>query len=391
MTSSRVHTAIIGAGHAGVECACALRSMGVEEPIALISDEAHAPYERPPLSKALLHGATDMARIMLRSPAVFDKLDLIRLQGDPVTALDPAAGSLRTQSGRELHFRNAVLATGAVARALPGLRGPGVYAVRNADDSLALHAALMPGSRLLVVGGGYLGLEAASTAAKMGVEVIVLEVADCIMPGKVSALTAERFADMHRGAGILLVHDIAVKEWRHEGGQWHARLADGREFSAPSVLVAIGAAANTALAEQAGLACQGGVVIDAYCRTSAPNVYAIGDCAIGYRPELRRALRVESVQNAMAQARIAAAAIAGKAPAPARVPTFWSEQQGRRLQMAGMVDPTRPCRDEIIDTPRGWMVERYQDERLVAVEAVDSPGDFVRAVQRLSTTQPVPA
>jgi 3-phenylpropionate/trans-cinnamate dioxygenase ferredoxin reductase subunit len=225
----------------------------------------------------------------------------------------------------------------------------------------------------------------------MGVEVIVLEVADCIMPGKVSAPTAERFADMHRGAGILLLHDIAVKEWRHEGGQWHARLTDGREFSAPSVLVAIGAAANTALAEQAGLACQGGVVIDAYCRTSAPNVYAIGDCAIGYRPELRRALRVESVQNAMAQARIAAAAIAGKAPAPARVPTFWSEQQGRRLQMAGMVDPTRPCRDEIIDTPRGWMVERYQDERLVAVEAVDSPGDFVRAVQRLSTTQPVPA
>jgi 3-phenylpropionate/trans-cinnamate dioxygenase ferredoxin reductase subunit len=391
MTSSRVHTAIIGAGHAGVECACALRSMGVEEPIALISDEAHAPYERPPLSKALLHGATDMARIMLRSPAVFDKLDLIRVQGDPVTALDPAAGSLRTQSGRELHFRNAVLATGAVARALPGLRGPGVYAVRNADDSLALHAALVPGSRLLVVGGGYLGLEAASTAAKMGVEVIVLEVADCIMPGKVSAPTAERFADMHRGAGIRLVHDIAVKEWRHEGGQWHARLADGREFSAPSVLVAIGAAANTALAEQAGLACQGGVVIDAYCRTSAPNVYAIGDCAIGYRPELRRALRVESVQNAMAQARIAAAAIAGKAPAPARVPTFWSEQQGRRLQMAGMVDPTRPCRDEIIDTPRGWMVERYQDERLVAVEAVDSPADFVRAVQRLSTAQPVPA
>ncbi|CAM3507628.1 NAD(P)/FAD-dependent oxidoreductase [Bordetella flabilis] len=391
MTSSRVHTAIIGAGHAGVECACALRSMGVEEPIALISDEAHAPYERPPLSKALLHGATDMARIMLRSPAVFDKLDLVRLQGDPVTALDPAAGSLRTQSGRELHFTNAVLATGAVARTLPGLRGQGVYAVRNADDSLALHAALVPGSRLLVVGGGYLGLEAASTAAKMGVEVIVLEVADCIMPGKVSAPTAERFADMHRGAGILLVHDIAVKEWRHEGGQWHARLADGRAFSAPSVLVAIGAAANTALAEQAGLACQGGVVIDAYCRTSAPNVYAIGDCAIGYRPELRRALRVESVQNAMAQARIAAAAIAGKAPAPVRVPTFWSEQQGRRLQMAGMVDPMRPCRDEIIDTPRGWMVERYQDERLVAVEAVDSPADFVRAVQRLSAAQPVPA
>jgi 3-phenylpropionate/trans-cinnamate dioxygenase ferredoxin reductase subunit len=391
MTSSRVHTAIIGAGHAGVECACSLRSMGVDGPIALISDETHAPYERPPLSKALLHGATDMARIMLRSPAVFDKLNLVRLQGDPVTALDPGTGSLRTRSGRELHFENAVLATGAVARALPGLRGPGVYAVRNADDSLALHAALVPGSRLLVVGGGYLGLEAASTAAKMGVEVIVLEVADCIMPGKVSAPTAERFADMHRGAGILLVHDIAVKEWRHEDGEWHASLADGREFSAPSVLVAIGAAANTALAEQAGLACQGGVVIDAYCRTSAPNVYAIGDCAIGYRPELRRALRVESVQNAMAQARIAAAAIAGKAPAPVRVPTFWSEQQGRRLQMAGMVDPTRPCRDEIIDTPRGWMVERYQDEQLVAVEAVDSPADFVRAVQRLSTAQPVPA
>ncbi|MVW69911.1 pyridine nucleotide-disulfide oxidoreductase [Bordetella sp. 15P40C-2] len=391
MSSIRVHTAIIGAGHAGVECACALRSMGITAPIALISDESHPPYERPPLSKALLHGGTDITRIMLRSPAVFEKLDLLRIEGDAVTQLDPATQTLRTASGQAIEFEHAVLATGAVARGLPGLSGPGVFSIRNVGDSLALQAALVPGSRLLVVGGGYLGLEAASTAAKLGVEVVVLEVADSIMPGKVSAITADRFAQMHRGAGIELVHDIAVKSWRYGDGQWHAEMTDGRVFSAPTVLVAIGAAANIAVAEQAGLQCQGGIVVDENCRSSAPNIYAIGDCAIAVRPELQRAMRIESVQNAMSQARIAASAIAGKAAAPTRAPTFWSEQQGRRLQMAGIVDPDKPCEDTVVETARGWVVERHQDGRLVAVEAVDSPAEFVRAVQRLNAPQAVAA
>ncbi|WP_232462516.1 NAD(P)/FAD-dependent oxidoreductase [Bordetella genomosp. 9] len=391
MTNAEVHTAIIGAGHAGVECACALRSFGVQGPIALISDEAHAPYERPPLSKALLLGATDVTRIVLRSEAVFEKLGLIRIQGDPVETLDPRTHTLGTRSGRTLRFAHAVLATGAIARGLPGLQGEGVYAVRNADDSLLLRAALAPGGRLLVVGGGYLGLEAASSAAKLGVAVTVLEAADGIMPGKVSPLTAERFAAMHRGAGIELVHGAAVQSWRRTEGQWHATLADGRVYRAPAVLVAIGAVANTSLAERAGIACQGGVVVDAACRTSAPDIYAVGDCSIGYRRELGLSMRIESVQNAMAQARIAACAIAGKAPTPERVPTFWSEQHGCRLQMAGMVHPGRPCHDEMIDTPRGWIVERRQEGRLVAVEAVDSPAEFVRAVQRLNAVWQEPA
>ena len=387
----RVHTAIIGAGHAGVECAWALRAAGVEGDIALFGAEMHAPYERPPLSKALLTGSTSADRIALRAGSAYEKSRVIVVAGDPVAAIDTAAHMLRTASGRVVAYEHCVLATGASARGIAEVAGEQVFAVRGLDDAHRLREALRPGVRLLVVGAGYLGLEAACSARKLGAEVLVLEQGGNVMAGKVSESTATRIGDLHREAGIEIRHGAAVRRWERTATGWRAHLASGESIDAELVLVSIGAVAETALAEAAGLICLDGVVVDECCRTSAPDVYAIGDCASAFRGELQRYARIESVQNALAQARTAAATIAGKAPPAARPPTFWSEQQGRRLQMAGLIDPAVPCRDVLLPTAKGWLVERYQHGRLAAIEAVDSPVEFIKGVPRIGAPEAVAA
>ncbi|PND35955.1 pyridine nucleotide-disulfide oxidoreductase [Achromobacter pulmonis] len=382
-----VHTAIVGAGHAGVECAWALRAAGIEGDLALFGAEGHAPYERPPLSKALLTGSTSEERIALRAGEAYEKSRVAFVAGDPVERLDTAARVLLTRSGRRVSYEHCVLATGARARDIAGVAGAGVHAVRGLDDARRLRAALRPGSRLLVLGAGYLGLEAACSARKLGAEVAVLEQGGQVMGGKVSEPTAARIGAIHRDAGIAIRHGVAVQRWERTAAGWRAHLVDGSVEEAELVLVSVGAVAETGVAEASGLDCLDGVVVDECCRTSAPGVYAIGDCASAFRSELQRHARIESVQNALAQARIAAAAIAGRsAPAP-RPPTFWSEQHGRRLQMAGLVNPAQPCRDVLLPTAKGWLVERYQGGRLAAIEAVDSPVEFIKGVPRIGTLE----
>lgn len=383
----RVHTAIIGAGHAGVECAWALRAAGVEGDVALFGAEIHAPYERPPLSKALLTGVTSSERIALRADSAYEKSRVVVVAGDPVVSIDTAAHTLSTRSGRTVSYEHCVMATGASARGIADVAGEQVYSVRSLDDAHRLRDALRPGVRLLVIGAGYLGLEAACSARKLGAEVLVLEQGGSVMAGKVSDATAMRIGAMHHEAGIHIRHGAAVAQWERTGTGWRAHLSDGSALDADVVLVSIGAIAETALAEAAGLTCRDGIVVDECCRTSAPDVYAIGDCASAFRGELQRHARIESVQNALMQARTAAAAIAGKSPPAPRPPTFWSEQHGRRLQMAGLVDSSKPCRDELLPTAKGWLVERYQQGRLAAIEAVDSPVEFIKSVPRIGSPE----
>lgn len=388
MTATRLsvehaHTVIIGAGHAGVECAWALRAAEVSGTILLFSAESHLPYERPPLSKGLLSGKTDAARMALRADAAYEKANIVRVTNDPVVTLDTASRTVHTQSGRSVTYDHCVLATGAVARALPGLSGPDVLSVRTLDDAHALRESLTPGTRLLVVGGGYLGLEAACTAIGLGASVRVLEQSASVMPGKVSSHTADRIARLHIDAGVDMVHGARVARWIKESQGWRVELQDGRTFEADVVLVAIGAQADTALARAAGLMCEDGIVIDEACRTSAPGVYAIGDCASAMRAEVGRRMRIESVNNALCTARAAAAHIGERAMPPLRAPTFWSEQHGRRLQMAGLVDPGLPCNDDYQETSKGWLVKRYQNGKLAAIEAVDSPVEFVKTVTQI--------
>ncbi|WP_245152513.1 NAD(P)/FAD-dependent oxidoreductase [Allopusillimonas soli] len=389
--SIKADTVIVGAGHAGVECAFALRAAGYEESIILLGEESRIPYQRPPLSKAFLAGQTTFDRIELKAADNYEKQKITFLRGERVTRVDTDTRQLITDLGRRINFRQCVLALGASARELPSLDNPGLHMIRTADDALRLRSKLAAGKHLLVVGGGYLGLEVASTAIGLGARVTVLEQATTLMAGRVSAHTSREFERMHREAGITLIHGSAVRQCAYEESSWRVELDCGQWLEADVLLASVGAAPNTRLAELAGLACNNGIVVDEICRTSSRNVYAIGDCASRYRSILNAHVRVESVQNALEQARIVATVIARK-PLPAHRPcTFWSEQHGRRLQVAGLIRPGVPCEENILVTRNGWIVERYQGGTLAVVEAVDSPIEFVKNIKRIGMPADVAA
>lgn len=384
---------VIGAGHAGVECAFALRQAGVPQDILLIGDEPHLPYERPPLSKAMLSDALDIERVQLKPMAAFDKARITLRRGERVTRLDTVARTVDLAGGESLRYSECILATGGRARLLPGMDAAQVHAIRTLDDALRLKPELVPGQRLVVIGAGYLGLEIASTAAKLGLHVTVLENGR-LMGGKVSPYTEARFAALHRDAGVELFTGVSVVGCEGGPGQWrvtvnggaahHPATLDGAQFDADLLLVSIGALPNTELAEAAGIACHDGIEVDSLCQTSAPGVYAIGDCANAHSQHGQRRCRIESVQNALFQARTVAAQLAGKPVAALRPPTFWSEQCGKRLQMAGLVLLDAPIDDHVTHTDRGWVVERFQHGVVRAVEAVDSPVDFVQKTRLIA-------
>ena len=400
---------VIGAGHAGVECAFALRQAGVPQDIVLIGDEPHLPYERPPLSKAMLSDTLDIERVQLKPLAAFEKARITLRRGERVTRLDTATRTVHMAGGDDLRYSECILATGGRARLLPGMDAAQVHAIRTLDDALRLKPELVRGRRLAVIGAGYLGLEVASTAATLGLHVTVIE-SGRLMGGKVSPYTEARFAALHREAGVALMTGVSVDAW--DGGPGHWRLtvtkegmqsdaarsdaarsdaavfdaahAKAAQVEADLLLVSIGALPNTELAEAAGIACHDGIEVDALCQTSAPGVYAIGDCANAHSQHGQRRCRIESVQNALFQARTVAAQLAGKPVAAVRPPTFWSEQCGKRLQMAGLVLLDAPLDDRVTSTERGWVVERYQHGQLRAVEAVDSPVDFVQKTRMIA-------
>jgi len=374
---------IIGAGHAGVECALALRNNGFSGAITLLSAEQELPYERPPLSKALLAGSTDTERIRLRAQSVFDEQRVDLVLGCSIVRLDVANNEALAADGQRWRYRHCVLATGAHARMLPQPTGVDVFAIRTLADVAGLRARLAAGMRLLVVGGGYLGLEAAHTAAKLGAQVTVLEQGAAIMPGRVSLHAAGYFDALHREYGVQLVTDCRIERWSHDEQGWQAQDANGAVHQGDLVLVAVGATPDMALAQDAGIACANGILVDQECRTSAAGVFAIGDCAAALRPECGGHVRVESVNNALVQAKLVAALLTGKPVAAARPPSFWSEQCGKRLQMAGLLLPHSEILDKVVSTARGWVVERYQDGVLRVVEAVDSPVEFMQAVKRI--------
>ena len=378
-----VNVLIVGAGHAGAECAMQLRNHNFSGTILLIGAEDSNPYQRPPLSKAYLLDETDTDRIVLNAPDLYRQKDIMTVFGDAVVDLNDKSRVVQTKQGRTISFGTCVLATGAAPRLLPGLSR--AHVVRTIDDANRLKKDLKPGARTLILGGGYLGLEIASAAASLDANVSVLEQADSPMFGRVSAYTANRFQQKHETAGTQILCGVVVTEVIQEESIWRVKLSDETVICADLLVVTIGAIPNSEIASSAGIVCDNGIVVDHNCRTSSDHVYAIGDCSTGYYQNEGRLHRVESVQNALEQARVAAACISGVALPKRRVPTFWSEQHGHRLQVAGLVNPAIDYKDLTTDTDNGWLVERYHDDVLCVVEAVDSPVEFMRSARQVST------
>jgi 3-phenylpropionate/trans-cinnamate dioxygenase ferredoxin reductase subunit len=379
---------VIGAGQAGVQAAEALRAGGFEGAITLLGDEAHGPYHRPPLSKAWLAGEMDSAQLVMRAPEMLARKNIALRTNVKVTAIDRAARTLLLADGSTLHYTGLVLATGAAPRSLPlaGSDAQGVLALRSRDDASAI-AALMAACiakqlPVVVIGGGFIGLEVAATARKKGLAVTVLEAAPRLLGRVLAPVLSDWYAALHRSHGIELVlgAQIAAIEAGADGTVCGVRLADGGVYPAGLVVVGIGVTANDQLAKDAGLECEHGIVVDACGRTSDPAIVAAGDCT-ARRLMDGSLLRLESVQNATEQGKSTAAALLGQDRPFTATPWFWSDQYDKKLQMAGLSTGADhwAIRGDMGDIEGTFSIYHFKTDRLLAVDSINASRDHLQA------------
>jgi len=330
---------IVGTGQAGGWAAQTLRKEGHAGTIVLIGDELHIPYERPPLSKAVLSGDASAESTFLIKRSAFDQLALDWRPGVRVTAIDRGIKHLRLSAGEPIAYDKLILCNGGRARPLqvPGADLTGVLTLRNLDDAHTLAKALIAGNRLVVVGGGWIGLEVAATARKKGMSVTVVEAMKRLCERTVPPEISEYLSRLHATHGTEVVLGAGVeKVSRAADGTLAVMLSDGRELGCDTVVVGIGLIPNDELARDAGLACDGGVVVDAQCRTSEPDIFAAGDVASWHCAWAGRRMRLESWQNAQEQGIAAARSALGLAVDHQPLPWFWSDQYDSNLQIYGM-------------------------------------------------------
>lgn len=390
--SSESRVVVVGAGHAGVQAADALRANGYTGHIAILGEEPDRPYQRPPLSKEQLTVENGSAQ-PLRGPSHFDERDIELRSGVAVTALDRRERAVALSDGGELRYDALVLATGADNRRLdvPGADLEGVHSLRTRAEADSLRTALNAVSSVLVIGAGFIGLEFAAVARERGKAVTVLEAAELPLARALSPDMATHIASAHHSAGTDLRCGEAVSRLIGERGRVSGAIgASGAEYRADLVLVGIGVTPRVELAERAGLEVSDGIVVDENLRTGDPAIHAIGDCANHPNAHAGVRTRLESVQNAMDQAAHVASVILGREGAYRDLPWFWSIQGEVRLQIAGL---RRPGDDGVVlgDPATGrFSVCCFRDGRLVAVESVNRPGDHV-AARRLLPADRLPS
>ena len=370
---------IVGAGHAGFQLAASLRQRGFGERIGLINDEAHLPYQRPPLSKAYLKGEGRPDSLMFR-PDKFYREQNVELIADRAVSIDRGTRRLLLASGASLDYGHLVLATGARNRLLdiPNANLEGVRYLRTLDESEALRQRIAPGQRVVVIGAGFIGLEFAATARIKGLEVDVIELGARVMARAVTAEISDYFQERHTAAGIRIHLGVQVTSIKSDGANVAGvSLSDGRHLPADLVVVGVGVLPNAELAAEAGLPVGAGVVVNEQLSTSDPDISAIGDCALFASPRFGASLRLESVQNATDHARCVAARLTGDTKTYDGLPWFWSDQGDDKLQIAGLTTGY----DRVV--VRGDRAQRsfsafcYKSGMLVGIESINRAADHV--------------
>ena len=366
---------VVGAGQAGAACVAKLRAEGFAGAITLIGAEAVPPYQRPPLSKAYLLGEMTLDRLLLRPESYYREAGIDLMLGAAVQAIDPFVRQI-TLDGQTIAYDALVLATGSVPRRLPAAMGGdlgGVHVVRGLADVDAMAPGMQPGRRALIVGGGYIGLEAAAVARKRGMAVTLIEMAPRILQRVAAPETSDYFRALHRAYGVDIRESVGLTRLVGADHVTGAILSDGVELPCDMVIVGIGIAPDTALAEAAGLAIENGIATDAQGRTSDPAIWAAGDCASF--PYRGGRIRLESVQNAIDQAELVAQNILGAGLDYHPEPWFWSDQYDVKLQIAGL--NTGYDRVVLRDGGAARSHWYYAGERLLAVDAMNDPRGYM--------------
>lgn len=374
------HIVVVGAGQAGLTTAQALRERGHKGPITLVGDEPRLPYQRPPLSKAYLAGDLTEERLFLKPPAFFTQQEIALGLDTRARRIDRAAGRIEHDGG-SIPYDRLVLATGTRARALPipGIDLEGVHTLRAVPDVDILRPTLTGGTRLVVIGGGYIGLEVAAVAVKRGLKVTVIEAANRVMARVVAPPVSAFYEALHQTNGVTFHFGTGVSGISRGGGSLRVATTGGTEIACDRVLVSVGAVPNVELAEEAGLRVDNGIVVDQATRSSDPAILSCGDATRFLSPRYGRHVRLESVQNAIDQAKAAAATLTGAPAVYDPVPWFWSDQYDVKLQIAGLSEGHDRAVERRAPNTRARSVFYLRGDVLLAVDSMDQPRDHMLA------------
>ena len=370
---------VIGGGQAASQLVASLRTDGYTAPITIVGDEPYPPYQRPPLSKKFLSGEMEEDRLYIRPPEFYAQANATLMLGARATSVDLEAKTVTLASGDQLHFETLVFATGSRVRKLtvPGSDLPSIHYLRGIGDVKAIQPSFEAGKRMVIVGGGYVGLETAAVAAKRGLHVTVVEAMERCLQRVTSEPISNFFQGVHREAGVTILTSTGVRGFEQAANGAITVNTSGDDIEADIVIAGIGILPEQELAQSAGLVCENGIVVDEFARTSDHRVYAIGDCSNHPNPLLGRRIRLESVQNAIDQAKAASLSICGKPKPYAEVPWFWSDQYDLKLQIAGisMVGDTVILRGD--PSTRKFAAFYLREGAVAAVDAVNAAPEYM--------------
>lgn len=373
---------IAGAGHAAGQLVTSLLQQSYAGRIVLLGEESWLPYQRPPLSKKFLAGDIGPERLFVKPAAFYEDERIELLLGTQLERIDRETRRIHTNRGQALHYDKLVLALGAEPRRLdlPGIDLAGVSYLRNIADVEAIRKSLEHAGKLTIVGAGYIGLEVAAVVSAMGVEVTVIEAQDRVMSRVVAPEVSAFYQDAHRANNVRLLLSTGVRGFSGRGGSVSSvELDNGEHVETDAVIVGVGVLPNTSIADAAGLDVGNGIIVSTRCVTSDPDIYAIGDCTWHPNPLLGRDIRLESVQNALEQAKTAAASLCGQEAEYAQVPWFWSDQFDLKLQIVGL---SAGYDDTVIrgePASSSFSCVYLKDGKLIAIDAVNSPRDFMQS------------
>lgn len=381
------HCIIIGASHAAAQLSMSLRQGGWEGKITIIGDENLAPYHRPPLSKAYLDGSKSSDELLIRSLDTYQKKDIDLLLGKRVTKIDRDNKKVLLDDGSEMSYTKLALTTGARVRKIPipGHELEGVFYLRDLNDVDNIKSFVGEGKSAVIIGGGYIGLETAASMRKLGMNITVLEAMPRVLQRVTAPEVSAFYTRVHSEEGVMIITDAAAKGIEGTTKAEAVTLADGSSIPADVVIIGVGVIPNIELAEEAGLEIDNGIVVDEFARTSDHDIVAAGDVTNHYNPIYDRKLRLESVQNATDQARTAANTLCGKLEAYHTLPWFWSDQYDLKLQIAGLSQGF----DQVvirgdITKGRSFAAFYFQEGKLIAVDAVNSPKEFMLCKRALA-------